>query len=61
MKENAMIVIAVMALAQVASAGQMMSYIALPAGVGHATDAKAVRYSSASCMKDVLYADSLAQ
>jgi hypothetical protein len=45
MKANAMIVIAVMALAQVASAGQMMSYIALPAGVGHATDAKGVRYS----------------
>jgi len=45
-----------LALSQVASAGQMMSYIALPAGVGHATDAKGVHYPNAYCMKDVLHA-----
>jgi TonB family protein len=48
-----MTVVAVMALAQVASAGQMVSYIAMPTGVGYATDAKGVRYPNAICVKDV--------
>ena len=57
MKRMVMIVMAVMALAQFASAGQMVSYIAMPAGVGYATDAKGGRYSNAVAMKDVLSAD----
>lgn len=54
MKKTAMIVIAVMALAHVAAAGQLLSYIAMPIGAGYATDAKGGRYPNAICMKDVL-------
>jgi TonB family protein len=54
MKKNVMLVMVVVALAQVAPAGQMLSYIAMPIGIGHATDAKGVRYPNAICMKDVL-------
>jgi TonB family protein len=43
--------------AQLASAGQMVSYIAMPVGVGYATDAKGGHYSNSVAMKDVLFAD----
>jgi TonB family protein len=57
MRRFLIMVMIVMALPQFASAGQMVSYIAMPTGIGHATDAKGVRYPNAICMKDVLYAD----
>jgi hypothetical protein len=56
MKKNVMIVMVVVAVAQVAPAGQILSYIAMPIGIGHATDAKGVRYPNAICMKDVFAA-----
>src|SRR5262245_47352218 len=56
MKRMIIMVMGAMALAHVASAGQMLSYIAMPTGTGHATDAKGVRYPNATCLKDVLHA-----
>jgi len=52
-----MMVMVVVALVQLASAGQMASYVAMPVGVGYATDAKGGRYSNSVAMKDVLFAD----
>jgi len=56
MKKTARLAVALIALVQIASAGQMLSYIAMPTGIGHATDAKGVRHPTAICMKDVLHA-----
>src|SRR5215475_6083260 len=54
MKRMVMTIMVGIALIHIVSAGQMLSYTAMPSGIGHATDVKGVRYPNAICVKDVV-------
>ncbi|PYK65137.1 MAG: hypothetical protein DME50_09805 [Verrucomicrobia bacterium] len=50
-----LMIVALTAFAASAFAGHLVPHIAMPAGIGYATDAKGARYPNTVCVRDALF------